>query len=85
MTSVLSSKCQVTIPKKVRDRLGLKPGSRFEWVSEGDNFFLKPVDQGLVEKTAGALSRYAKNRRGRSDETILREAAQKLIHGRIHR
>lgn len=31
MATTLTSKGQVTIPKPVRDRLGLKPGSRVEF------------------------------------------------------
>lgn len=31
MTTTLTSKGQVTIPKRLRDTLGLKPGSRIEF------------------------------------------------------
>jgi len=34
MKSALSSKGQVTIPKSVRDRLGLRPGMRIEFRAE---------------------------------------------------
>ncbi len=34
MNAVLSEKGQVTIPKKLRDKLGLKPGTVLEFESE---------------------------------------------------
>lgn len=44
MATTLTSKGQVTIPKKVRDLLGLKPGSavEFELTDEGE-VILKPA------------------------------------------
>jgi AbrB family looped-hinge helix DNA binding protein len=36
MATTLTSKGQVTIPKRIRDALGLKPGQRVEF-SVGDN------------------------------------------------
>jgi len=35
MSSVVSEKGQVTIPKPIRDRLGIKPGSVLEFEAEG--------------------------------------------------
>lgn len=35
-TSTLTSKGQTTIPKEVRDQLGLSPGDRIEYVVEPD-------------------------------------------------
>lgn len=35
MNSVVSEKGQVTIPKALRDRLGIKPGERLEFSEEG--------------------------------------------------
>ncbi len=41
-SSRLSSKGQVTIPQKVRERLGLRPGDRVDFVEEGGEIHLKP-------------------------------------------
>jgi antitoxin PrlF len=42
-SSVLTSKGQVTIPKEVRLRLGLKEGERVEFVAEGDRTIIRPA------------------------------------------
>jgi len=46
MSTTVTTKGQVTIPKDVRDRLGLAPGSkvRFQQNSEGE-FILLPADE----------------------------------------
>lgn len=45
--SRMTSKGQVTIPKKIRDRLGLKPGSQVRFiVTGGGDIALKPVADG---------------------------------------
>jgi AbrB family looped-hinge helix DNA binding protein len=42
--SNLTSKCQVTIPKKIRDALGLKAGDRVEFIiDEAGNARILPV------------------------------------------
>jgi len=45
MTSVLDAKGRVTIPKAIRDKLGLKKGDKLLWVLHLDNSL------GLVPKT----------------------------------
>ena len=42
-TTKMSSKGQVVIPEEVRDALGLKPGSKFIVVGEGDVVILKLI------------------------------------------
>lgn len=39
----LSTKGQIVIPKKVRDRLGVRPGTRFRVELEGDRILLVPL------------------------------------------
>ena len=42
MTTTLSSKGQVVLPQKVRSRLRLLPGAKFECEIQGDAILLKP-------------------------------------------
>lgn len=42
--STLTSKGQITIPKDVRDQMGLKPGDRIDFVKERTGrYSLKPI------------------------------------------
>ncbi len=43
-TTQLSSKGQVVIPEEIRERLGLKPGSRFVVVAERGVVIFKTID-----------------------------------------
>jgi antitoxin PrlF len=46
MSTTVTSKGQVTIPKAVRDQLGLKPGSKVEFTSgSAGEVVLRPLDQ----------------------------------------
>ncbi len=53
----VTSKGQITIPKQVRDRLGLEPGAEVELVVEGSSARLRKVvrEDGL-DRWVGALS-----------------------------
>jgi AbrB family looped-hinge helix DNA binding protein len=47
MATTLTSKGQVTIPKKVRELLGLKPGSSVEFeLSEAGEVTVRPAQRG---------------------------------------
>jgi AbrB family looped-hinge helix DNA binding protein len=58
---VITSKGQVTIPQRIRNRHGLKPGTAVEFVSEGAKVLLRPaktsrnpVDAWLKQATGAA-------------------------------
>lgn len=40
---VITSKGQVTIPQRIRNRYGLKPGTTVEFVAEGTKVLLRPA------------------------------------------
>lgn len=47
-SSVITSKGQTTIPKAIRDRLGVEPGDRVDFVVQGDGTVtLEPAVQGV--------------------------------------
>lgn len=55
-TATLTSKGQMTLPRDVRNDLGLKPGDRVEFVKQGEDYVLRPRTKRL-EDFAGMLHR----------------------------
>jgi AbrB family looped-hinge helix DNA binding protein len=62
---VITSKGQVTIPQRIRNRHGLKPGTTVEFVSEGGKVLLRPaktsrnpIDAWLKQATGAAKGRF---------------------------
>jgi AbrB family looped-hinge helix DNA binding protein len=52
----LTSKCQITIPKAVRDRLALRPGDEIEFVETLQGYkVVKVIDDSPFEKWNGFL------------------------------
>ena len=47
----ITSKGQVTIPKRIRDHLGLKPGSEVEFQYDGDGRIVLKASQNIGAKT----------------------------------
>ena len=43
----MTSKGQMTLPKSVRDRLGLQPGDRIEFIETRQGFLMFPLKQDL--------------------------------------
>jgi AbrB family looped-hinge helix DNA binding protein len=62
METTLTSKGQATIPKHIRERLGLKPGSRLVFdVNEGGELVLRPVDDSVMRAHREELERALAN------------------------
>jgi len=58
----ITSKGQVTIPKEIREALGLKTGDRVTFVADGDKAILFPV-RGDFLSLKGALKNYFKGKK----------------------
>mgnify|MGYP001557951561 CR=1 FL=1 len=57
--ATISSKRQITIPKKMLDNLALKPKSKVIIVKEKNTFLLKPLrGNSIVEELGGSLKKY---------------------------
>ncbi len=52
-TTSVTSKGQVTIPKKVRQRLGIRQGSRIEFSVVGDHVVMRVSTSPAVESASG--------------------------------
>jgi AbrB family looped-hinge helix DNA binding protein len=67
----LTSKCQVTIPKAVRDRLGLQPGDEIEFVETLQGYkVVKVIADSPFEKWSGFLEHL----RGVDPDELIEEA-----------
>ena len=44
-TATVSSKYQVSIPKEVRDRMGLRPGQKVAFIAKIDGMLMVPVPE----------------------------------------
>jgi AbrB family looped-hinge helix DNA binding protein len=83
-TATVTSKGQITIPKDIRERLGLEAGDRVVFVVQSErDVALRPAKTD-IRKLHGML--YRKGRRRRSveemDEGIVRSIAEKQAHRR---
>jgi AbrB family looped-hinge helix DNA binding protein len=62
-TSTLTSKGQVTIPKKIRDRLGLRVGTRLEFTIDAQGkLVVEPETAGRLGRVPGLLRHLAGER-----------------------
>jgi len=70
LTAKVTSKGQITIPKKVRDKLGIKPGEGIGF-DEVDGVFCikKSVKKSPFNKWIGRL----KTLKGKTSDTIIKE------------
>ncbi len=70
MAVKITSKGQVTIPKQVRDKLGLRPGDEIQFVEQGGEYRVQKVLHGNpFEKYRG----YLKGLAGRDPDDVVRE------------
>ncbi len=60
-STTISSKGQITVPLEIRNRLGLKPGDRVEFVSENDRTTIRPArgPENPFLKYVGALPAFS--------------------------
>jgi antitoxin PrlF len=73
VTAKITSKGQITLPKKVRDILHLREGGVVVFEQENDTFVIKPAESLLDYK--GYLRRRAKH----ADVDIVREVARTYV------
>lgn len=78
MAATVTSKGQITIPKRVRDQLGLKAGSRVEFVLVQGHAVLEPVGTRGADALAGSLKAYSRALAGRSHKDILEEVRREV-------
>ena len=60
-SSTISSKGQITVPREIRQRLGLKEGDRVEFVIDQDRTIIRPARgaENPFQKYVGALPAFS--------------------------
>jgi len=71
----LTKKGQVNVPKKVRDKLGIKRGDVIDFVIMDNNCIIKRKDSFNIDKWLGALGK------GKTDDFIDEIRGEKLENG----
>lgn len=80
MPATVTSKGQVTIPKRIRVALGLTAGAKVEFLLESGRAIVEPVGSGSVESAAGALKKYAKRKGGESERDMTERVRREVAH-----
>jgi AbrB family looped-hinge helix DNA binding protein len=84
-SSTLTSKGQITIPRAIRERLGMKQGDRLEFAFEGDRVVLHRAESTPAVRIAGVLA-HLRGRRPVTAEgmrdAVRRRARAKSVKGR---
>ncbi|MEO6169312.1 MAG: AbrB/MazE/SpoVT family DNA-binding domain-containing protein [Chitinophagales bacterium] len=52
-TSVMTSKGQILVPRRLRRKLNMKPGSKIAFIEHGDEILIKSLDKSYFEKFKG--------------------------------
>jgi len=77
MAMRINAKGQVTIPKAIRERAGLSPGTEVEFACEGDTVKVVPVTRG--PKSRGAM--VVEHMRGRGKFKFTTDQIMKMTRG----
>jgi AbrB family looped-hinge helix DNA binding protein len=80
----ITSKGQVTIPKRLRDHLGLKAGSEVEFVLGGDGRIILKADEGAekrAERRKEAIGRALADLRGTLDLGMTTDEFMRFVRG----
>ena len=82
LSSKVSAKGQITLPKRVRQALDIKPGERLLFLVEDQTVVLRPMGPTSARALAGSLRRYAGTRRtaGKTRDTVKKEVARAAAH-----
>jgi antitoxin PrlF len=78
MSTTVSSKGQVTIPKRIRDALRIESGTKVDFILSDGCAQLKPADHSSVAEAAGALRAYGRRRPGGSEKDSLERVRKEV-------
>jgi AbrB family looped-hinge helix DNA binding protein len=72
----ISSKGQITLPKKIREALKIGPGGKVDFTLERNEVKLRVVEKSQARALMGSLRKYA---RRRYEKEIIREATKEEV------
>jgi AbrB family looped-hinge helix DNA binding protein len=55
VTSIITTKGQVVIPSRIRNKYGMKKGTKVAFVEKGNAVLMQPLDGNYFESLAGSL------------------------------
>lgn len=82
-TSTLTSKGQITLPRAVRERLGVKQGDRVDFSVDGDRVLLRPVRADVPSRVVGVLGHLRRSKPVSVDQ--MRTAVRRRALGKAGR
>lgn len=56
-SAYVTSKGQLVVPSRIRRRYGIKPGTRINFVEEGDRIIFQPVTREYIRSFRGLLKK----------------------------
>ena len=68
----ITSKGQVTIPQRIRNRFGFKPGTAVEFITEGDKVVIKSKQQGTKSSADHWLDEATGFLHGKSTDELMK-------------
>jgi AbrB family looped-hinge helix DNA binding protein len=54
-TSVMTSKGQILVPRRLRRKMNMKPGSKIAFIEKGDEIMIKALNKEYFDSMAGWL------------------------------
>lgn len=58
-SAYVTSKGQLVVPSRIRRRYGIKPGTRINFIEEGDRIIFQPVTREYIESFCGIFKQKA--------------------------
>lgn len=76
-TVKVSSQNQITIPKFIRETLGIKAGDKLIIQAEGEKIQAKPMGKSVIDKLSGSLT-VAENKRNVSLDEVMAKTKKRV-------
>ena len=82
LQSVITRKGQTTIPKEIRELLGLKPNDKLFYIVEDSKVILKPIHGDILQLRGSVPSKKRPAHLEKIRETTRKQVAKKIAEGK---